>query len=159
MLRFRLGMLCLTVMAGTGCASYPVPVQRMADAEAAARSAQDLGASTSPQGQLHLKLAQEEIAQAQQLIANKDNERADYVLIRAKSDAELAVAEAKDTTAEQEARLAQAKIAEMGSGSPSASVTTTTNTSSAPATTTVSPSPSNTTTSTSTKTTVSGGHR
>jgi hypothetical protein len=110
-----------------GCASYPTPTQHMADAEAATRSASDLGANTTPQGQLHLRLANEEMAQAKALIANGDNERADYVLTRARADAELAVAEAKDITAQAEAQRAQAKIAELRGGAPvNASVTTTT---------------------------------
>jgi hypothetical protein len=136
----------LAAAAVGGCASYPVPVQRMADAEAATRSAQDLGAATSPQGQLHLKLAEEEIARAKQLIANSDNERADYVLLRAKADGELAVAEAKDTTAEQQDQQAKNKVGAIRSSMQptSASITTTSTT----ATTTIT---------TSTSTTSSGG--
>lgn len=144
----------LALGAVAGCASYPMPVQRLADAEAASRSATDLGAATSPQGQLHLKLAQEEIAQAKQLIANNDNERADYVLIRAKADAELAVAEAKDTTATQEAQHASNKITEMQSGNNvNASVTTTTSG-------TIAPTPGTTpATSTTMTTTTTGGQK
>jgi hypothetical protein len=111
-----------------GCASYPMPAQHMADAEAATRSANDLGANGTPQGQLHLRLANEEITQAKALIANGDNERADYVLTRAKADAELAVAEAKDIAAEAEAQKAAQKIADLRSGGNpvNSSITTTT---------------------------------
>ncbi|MGH7282878.1 MAG: DUF4398 domain-containing protein, partial [Polyangiaceae bacterium] len=89
-----------------GCASYPVPAQHMADAEGAARSAQDVGANSNPQAQLHLKMATEEINQAKQLIADNDNEKADSVLIRAKADGELALAEARETQAQMAARQA-----------------------------------------------------
>jgi len=105
------------------CASYPQPVQRMADAEAAARTAQETGAASIPQAQLHLRLAQEEIAQAKQLIANGDNKRADFTLIRAKADAELAIGE---TRAQAEQAKAQKIIAE------AAALQTTTSTSTTP---------------------------
>jgi len=83
----------------------------MADAEAAARSANELGASSSPQARLHMKLANEEIAQARQLAADGDNKRADYVLIRAKADAELALAEARDEKVQADAQAAAQALA------------------------------------------------
>jgi len=89
-----------------GCASYPMPIQRMSDAEAAARTAEDTGVATSPQAQLHLRLAREGIARAKELVANGDYHRADFVLIRAKSDAELALAETRGQVAESDAQRA-----------------------------------------------------
>jgi hypothetical protein len=147
-------VIALGVLAG--CASYPMPAQHMADAEAATRSANDLGANGTPQGQLHLRLANEEMTQAKALIANGDNERADYVLTRAKADAELAVAEAKDIQAQQEAQKAQQKIAELHAGNntssaSSSSITTTTSATLAPA-----PVTGSTTT---TVQTTTGGHK
>ncbi len=95
----------------TGCASYPVPVQRLADAEGTSRAAQQNGAEAIPQAQLHLRLAREGIASAQALIANGENRRADYVLIRAQTDAELALAESKEQIARSEARATLDQIA------------------------------------------------
>ncbi len=43
-------------------ASFPVPTQRMADAEAAERSAREVGADTQPTARLEVKLADEQIA-------------------------------------------------------------------------------------------------
>jgi len=74
------------------CASFPVPTQRMADAESAHRSALELGAATQPAAQLHVKLAEEQMAKAKVAIANGDNKEADSLLIRSKADSELAVA-------------------------------------------------------------------
>ncbi len=120
-------LLGAAALVGTAaCASYPAPVQRLADAEAAARSAQDNGATTDPQGQLHLKLAQEGIAQAKGLMANGDNERADHVLIRAKSDAELALGEAREVQTRAEAQKAMDRVAKMQEGLSASSATTTT---------------------------------
>jgi hypothetical protein len=76
-----------------GCgASFPPPTQRLADAESAQRSAAELGAANLPDAQLHLKLAQEQTAQAKSAMTEGDNARADSLLVRAKSDAELAIA-------------------------------------------------------------------
>jgi hypothetical protein len=74
------------------CASFPVPTQRMADAESAHRSALELGAATQPAAQLHVKLAEEQMAKAKVAIANGENKEADSLLIRSKADSELAVA-------------------------------------------------------------------
>ncbi len=77
-------------------ASLPPPTQRLADAQSATRSARELGANSEPAAQLSLKLADEQISQAQQAIANGDNKRAESLLVRAKADAELAVAQARE---------------------------------------------------------------
>jgi Domain of unknown function (DUF4398) len=91
--------LLATAPVGLGCASFPAPTQRMADAESATRSAREVGADNQPAAKLHVKLADEQIASAKVLISNGDNERADYVLVRAKADAELALAIAREQTA------------------------------------------------------------
>lgn len=80
-------------------ASFPPPTQRMADAQSAERSARELGANGEPAAQLSLKLAQDQIAQAQKAMVDDDNERADALLIRAKADAELAVVQAREKAA------------------------------------------------------------
>jgi hypothetical protein len=79
--------------------SVPEPKQPMADAESAARSARVVGADAPPWAKLHVKLADEQIADARKLIAKGDNERATYVLVRARADAELALALAREQNA------------------------------------------------------------
>ena len=59
---------------------------------AAVRGAETAGASSVPQAALHLKLAQEQIAQARTMIEKEDYKRADAMTIRAYNDAELALA-------------------------------------------------------------------
>lgn len=80
-------------------ASVPPPTQRMADAESAERSAIEVGANNEPAAQLSLRLAQEQISQAKTAMADDENERADSLLIRAKVDAELAIAQAREKNA------------------------------------------------------------
>jgi hypothetical protein len=88
----------------------------MASAEAAARSARELGADKDPKAALHLKLAQEQIDQARKLMADNDNHRADFVLQRANADAELSVMLAKESAAVTEAAKAKEKVNAMKAG-------------------------------------------
>jgi hypothetical protein len=78
------------------CASFPEPTQRMADAESAHRSAIELGANNQPSAQLHVKLAEEQMARAKVRITEGDNKAADSLLIRSKADSELALALARE---------------------------------------------------------------
>lgn len=94
--------LCLAACAP----SYAAPVQRMADAQAAYRAAKEAGADKDPQALLHLKLAEEQFAKAKTLLDAEENRRADFLLIRSKADAELALAIAQ----EQENREAAEKV-------------------------------------------------
>jgi hypothetical protein len=114
------GVNWLALLVSTGslvaCGGYAVPTERMVSAESAARGAQEVGAPNAPQAALHLRLAQEEIASAKTLIGNGDNERADYVLIRAKADAELALALAKEANAKADAQKAADQIKSMQGG-------------------------------------------
>ena len=68
-----------------------------------------------PQAALHLKKAQDHIAQAKALIADDENERADFVLQRAEADAELALAQAREDQAKKEAQEAIDMVEELRS--------------------------------------------
>lgn len=92
-------------------ASLPPPTQRMADAQAAERSAQELGAANEPQAKLSLKLAQDQIEMAKKAMADGENERADSLLVRAKADAELSIAQAREKDAKGETEKAHADSA------------------------------------------------
>ena len=96
--------------------SLPPPSDRLASAEAAARSARELGAEREPKAQLHLQLASEQIEQAKKLMADGDNQRADLVLQRANADAELSVMLAKENNARSEADQAQEKVKNLKTG-------------------------------------------
>lgn len=100
----------ISVSAAACGSSVPPPTDKVASAEAASRSARELGASNEPKAALHLKLAEEQIDQAKKLMADGDNKRADLVLQRASSDAELAVMLAKETAATQDAAKAKERV-------------------------------------------------
>jgi hypothetical protein len=89
------------LLLAVGCATtYPAPTQQMADVQSANRSAMELGAQSNPRAQLHLKLAQEQLKQAQDALKYEDNQAAERLLFRAKADAELAVALTRDASAQ-----------------------------------------------------------
>jgi uncharacterized protein HemY len=105
----KLSMFCLcsTSALALGCgASYAAPAQHLADAQSAERSAAELGAANQPNAQLHLQLAHEQIGAANAAIRAGDNERADRLLARARSDAELAIALTREETAKTESQTA-----------------------------------------------------
>ena len=110
-------LLSSSVLACVGCGgSLPPPSDKLASAEAASRSARELGADKEPKAALHLKLAQEQIDQAKKLMTDGDNKRADLVLQRASSDAELAVMLAKENAATTEATKAKERVNAMKAG-------------------------------------------
>ena len=96
-----------------GCGSYPAPTERVASAEAGIRGAQEVGASNVPQAALSVKLAQEEVQKAKQLMQDGDNRRAELILMRAQADAELALAQAREAQAKSEAHTAVEQVKAM----------------------------------------------
>jgi hypothetical protein len=100
----------IALLVGVGCAGAPVPHERMASSLAAIRAAEEVGGANLPQAQLHLKLARDQVETAKSLIRDGENERAKIVLMRAESDAELALALAKESVARNEAQQAMAQV-------------------------------------------------
>jgi hypothetical protein len=109
-----LGTLALVTLAA--CGSYPVPNAKVASSEAAIRAAQETGARDVPRAALQLKLAEEQLANAKLLIRDDENERAEFVLARAQSDAELAIALSRTAESRDEAGKAveEAKAVQSG---------------------------------------------
>jgi hypothetical protein len=85
---------------GMGCAGASLPTDQVASAEASVRAAKELGAPSVPRAELHLRLAQDELKQAQKCAEDGDPERGKMLLERARVDAELAIALARQTKAE-----------------------------------------------------------
>ncbi len=93
----------------TGCASVPEPTDRMESSAAAIRAAEEVGANKVPQAALHLQLAHEQEASAKRAMADGDKEQAGSLLMRAQSDAELAVALARENQTHIDAEQATQK--------------------------------------------------
>src|SRR5688572_5300437 len=84
-----------------GCASYPQPTESLANSVGAVHGAKEAGAESVPDAALHLRLANEQNAEAQRLMEEGDNERAAFLTRRAQTDAELALALAREKSAQQ----------------------------------------------------------
>lgn len=93
-----------------GCGGSAVPFDRLTDAKATARAAQEAGAQNTPQAALHLKMANDELATAQKAIDDNDGDRARLVLNQAQADADLSLSLARGATEKQQAEAAQAKV-------------------------------------------------
>ena len=108
-----LSVLMITApLIGACAATLPAPTERLADAQSSERSAREVGADKVPAAQLSLKLANDQIAQAQKAMNDGDNVRADMLLVRAKADSELALAQARENGAVAEHKEAVADSVE-----------------------------------------------
>jgi hypothetical protein len=93
--------------------SAPVPTSERTKALADVRAAEEIGAAKVPKAALHLKMARDQITQAERLIADGDNEEAQMVLNRALADSEVALALAHEAKLRDEAAVAREKVAEL----------------------------------------------
>lgn len=109
----RVSGVVLCALSAVACAGTEVPRARLAATQAALRSADELGANNVPKAQLHVQLAQENVDRAENLIDAGDNEGATYALMRAQSDAELALTLAREVPAQKDAQAALDRVSKM----------------------------------------------
>jgi hypothetical protein len=100
----------LAALFAAGCGSAALPLDKMTDAKATVRAAQEAGAQGDPQAALHLKMANDELASFQKAMDDKDNDHARLFLNQAQADADLSLALARGSADKQAATDAQAKI-------------------------------------------------
>jgi len=103
-------MLASSALLIVACGGAAIPQEQLTSAKAAVSGAQVAGAANEPKAALHLKLAQEQVAKAEALIAEDDNEEAARIIDRAQVDAELALALAKEAGAKKEAMDTQEQL-------------------------------------------------
>ena len=96
-------------LAGCG-GGYPEPRNQLIASEAAVRAAEVAGAQEGPQSALHLKRAREQVESGRSLIQEGENERAEWVLRRAQSDADLALAVATEEARRKQAAAARTEL-------------------------------------------------
>ena len=96
-----------------GCGSAAMPLDKLTDAKSTVRAAQEAGAKETPQAQLHLKMANDELASVQKAIDENDNDRARLLLNQAQADADLAIALARGSADQKSAQDAQAKVVDL----------------------------------------------
>lgn len=95
----------------SGCGTTAVTsTQAVATSQAEIRAAEAVGAQQEPTANLHLKLAREQFAAAQKMLEDGEKHRADFMLARASSDAELASALTRQVAVKQQAKQALDQI-------------------------------------------------
>lgn len=112
------GLSAAALLGMAGCGGAPAPNAKVASSEAAIRAAQETGSANVPQAALHLKLAEEQLQSAKALIRDNENKRAEYVLMRAQADAELAIALSHVATSNVQAGTAVDAARAVHTGSP-----------------------------------------
>jgi len=100
------GVLC-------ACGGAQLSQSRMSEVQAAVRAAEEVGANDQPKAALHLQLARDEIAAAQRLAKDGEEDDAKLVLERARVDAELALQLARTEQEQQKARQAWQKVQDL----------------------------------------------
>jgi len=95
------------------CATMPVPSAQLAQSKAAIRAAEEADAEKIPDARLHLKLARDQVEQANKLIEDGEHDDAVRALQRAELDAEFALALAKSADARSEADEIRQRVAEL----------------------------------------------
>ncbi len=99
-----------TVAALGGCGGAAPPSTSVATATGAVRAAEEAGAVNTPSAALELRLAKEEMALAQRMIRDDQNERAAMVLRRAEVDAQLARAIAREESTHTAADASETQL-------------------------------------------------
>jgi hypothetical protein len=105
------------------CAGAPEPTEALVDTQASLRAAREIGATRIPAAQLHMQLAEEQLQHADKLMRDGENEDAKRLLERAKADADLAVALARNAGAQQDLENVRSSLPK-GSRGHSVSMTT-----------------------------------
>ena len=108
--------IALICAATFGCAT--TQALHVESSVSAIRSAEEHGATGTPQASLHLLFAKEALAAATALNADGDKERAESLLLRAEADAELAVALSRVASERIEAEAAVARVRELRAENP-----------------------------------------
>jgi hypothetical protein len=101
---------CLLLAA---CGGAAVPQDSLTAAQADVKGAEVGGAADVPQAALHLKLAKDQIDEAQKQIKDGDNESAARTLDRAQADAELALSLSKEAKAQGDASDASDQVGKL----------------------------------------------
>jgi hypothetical protein len=100
----------IVLVAAVACGSAAMPTAKMTDAKSEIKAAEAVGAAQVPKAALHLKLARDEVARAEALLKQGDEEEAALMLDRARIDAELSLTLARGSQARAEATEATKQI-------------------------------------------------
>lgn len=97
------GLISLAVIT-SGCSNQEPPHSALTEAQSAVSAAEARGAQQVPQASLYLKMAKDEITEAEKLMEEKEYEAASVALERAEMDAKLAESLATEEEAKSKAQ-------------------------------------------------------
>lgn len=86
-----------------GCATTPVPADKLARSQTLVDAAEQARADAEPRATVHLQLAKEQLRTARRSMMAGENRTAEWTLRRAEADAEAALALAQAHTAKVDA--------------------------------------------------------
>jgi hypothetical protein len=93
------------------CGGRSLPPAKVVDTESSISAAAAVGADQNPQAALHLKMARDQLKQAQTLIEDNKGDEARLVLERAEADAQVALMITREAQANANVRKAKADVA------------------------------------------------
>lgn len=99
------------------CGGSSLPPAKAADTQSSISAASAVGAEQNPQAALHLKMARDQLKQAQGLANDGKEDEARLVLERATVDAEVALIITREAQASANVKKAQGEVAGLQSGS------------------------------------------
>jgi hypothetical protein len=105
-------MIALAALLAACASSVQLNPTRVSEVQGAMRAAEEVGADRNPKAQLHLKLARDQVTEANRLAREGDGESARLLLDRAQADAELALQLARTEQEQIKAREAWDKVKE-----------------------------------------------
>ena len=108
MIRFASTAMCTLLV--VACGGSSLPPARVADTQSSISAAAAVGADQNPQAALHLKMARDQLKQAQSLLNDGKDEEASLVLKRADADAEVALMITREAQASANVKKAQADV-------------------------------------------------
>jgi hypothetical protein len=106
-------LLTLSVVA---CGGSSLPPAKVADTQSSISAAAAVGADQNPQAALHLKMARDQLKQAQDLLADGKDDQAKLVLERANADAEVALMITREAEASANVKKTQGDVQALQNG-------------------------------------------
>lgn len=106
---------CVTLSVAA-CGGSSLPPAKAGDTQSAISAAAAVGAEQHPQAALHLKMARDQLKQAQDLAANGNDDEAKLVFDRADADAQVALIITREAEASANVKKTQSEIQGLQNG-------------------------------------------
>lgn len=114
MIRFASTALLTTLV--VACGGSSLPPAKAADTQSSISAAAAVGADQNPQAALHLKMARDQLKQAQGLIEDGKDDEARLVLERATADADVALMITREAQAAANLKKSRGDVEALQSG-------------------------------------------